>query len=142
MARILGGDGGTGSGAFFKLNLGGPATLRSTGWHNLAVDITEASFTFYVDGILAENVPNTATTLRSFDSVRLGSGLTSLNDAGFDNVKVLLNPEPIPEPSSVALLGVGVFGMLKRRRRQAPAQQPPACKVSCLLGEPSGDGRH
>jgi hypothetical protein len=91
MGRILGYNpneqGATGSGAFFKLNAPG-APLRSTGWHNLAVEISDADFRFYVDGILAEIVPNTF-ALRSYDVVRLGSGLSNANnEAYWDNVKV------------------------------------------------------
>jgi PEP-CTERM motif len=116
MARILGGDGGQGVSAFFKLNLGGASTLRSTGWHNLAVTISDTAFNFYVDGIFSETVANTI-TLRSYDSVRLGSGITSANTANFDNVRVEINPTVIPEPSGAMLLLAG-FGALAAHRRR------------------------
>jgi PEP-CTERM motif-containing protein len=91
MGRVLGYNpneqGATGSGAFFKLNEPG-APLRSAGWHNLAVEISEFDFRFFVDGILSEVVPNTF-TLRSYDVVRLGSGLSNAgNEAFYDNVVV------------------------------------------------------
>lgn len=123
MARILGytvpttadPDGGPaesvgGAGVFFKLNDTGVG-LRSTGWHNLAVEITNADFKFYVDGLLAETVTNTF-TLRSYDTVRIGSGFSATNDANFDNVSV----EIVPEPSAIALLSLGLLGFAKRRR--------------------------
>ena len=127
MARILGytvpttadPDGGPaesigGAGAFFKLNDTGVG-LRSTGWHNLAVEITNLDFKFYVDGILAETVANSF-TLRSYDRVRLGSGLSSLNEAYFDNISVETNP--VPEPSAVALCLLGAAGLAGRPWRR------------------------
>ncbi|MEO7514200.1 MAG: hypothetical protein ABIW93_00190 [Verrucomicrobiota bacterium] len=88
MARLLGLAGNTGGtvSAFFKLN-DAAAPLRSTGWHNLKVVITDTEFKFYVDSILSKTVPNTG-TLRSYDVVRLGSGLSSVAVANFDNVLV------------------------------------------------------
>lgn len=130
MARILGytvpttadPDGGPnesigGAGTFFKLNDFGVG-LRSTGWHNLGVTITDTAFSFYVDGVLSETVAN-AFTLRSYDTVRLGSGITSLNIAAFDDVVVQVNP--VPEPSTVALGLLGSAGLLAGyfRRRSA-----------------------
>jgi hypothetical protein len=128
MARILGytvpavdPNGGpnesyTGAGIFFKLNDYGVG-LRSTGWHNLSVKITDTAFNFYVDGSLAETVANTL-TLRSYDLVRLGSGATSVNEASFDNVLVGVN---VPEPSTAVLSILGALGLAawKRGRRTA-----------------------
>lgn len=125
MARILGytvpttadPDGGPaesvgGAGAFFKLNDTGVG-LRTTGWHNLAVEITNVDFKFYVDGLLAETVANSF-TLSSYDKVRLGSGITAANDANFDNVSVETNP--VPEPGTAALGLLGGLMLLRRRR--------------------------
>src|SRR6267142_6862519 len=54
------------SGAYFKLN-DDPTLLRTTGWHNLKVTITDVDYRFYVDNQLAEVVGNTL-TLRSYDN--------------------------------------------------------------------------
>lgn len=101
-----------GSGAFFKLNDYGVG-LRSTGWHNLAVEISDTEFNFFVDGVLAETVANTF-TLRSYDSVRMGSGLTAGISANFDNVVVETNP--VPEPGTAVLGLLGGLTLLRRRR--------------------------
>jgi len=117
MARILGytptDTGGT-AGSFFKLN-DVLAPLRSTGWHNLAVEITDLNFTFFVDGVLSKTVSQ-AGTLRSYDHLRLGSGLSNAgNESYFDNVIVSVNP--VPEPSTIALALLGGAGFLFLRRR-------------------------
>lgn len=122
MARILGANsnGGT-AGAYFKLNDTG-APLRSTGWHNLKVVITtddglSTDYQFYVDNILAETTLNvgTAASIRSYDNVVLGSGFTNGGvEAYFDDVVV---DYVVPEPSSLALAGLGGLALLRRRRR-------------------------
>src|SRR5688572_16733945 len=70
------------SGAYFKLNDPGTAPLRSTGWHNLKVEIstsngTSQDYRFYVDGILSKTILNVGTVLRSYDTQRIGSGVSS-----------------------------------------------------------------
>lgn len=114
MARILGFN----ANAYFKLNDTG-APLRSTGWHNLAVEISPVDFKFYVDGILSETVLQSAagSVLRSYDVVRLGSGLTSTSEAFFDNVRI----ETVPEPSSSMVAVLGLSACLLRRRRAVTA---------------------
>lgn len=136
MARILGyvvaagadPDGGAdesgtlGSGAFFKLNdaSGNALTKRTLGWHNLKVEISSDNvaqgqdYKFYVDGILAETVNNVGTTVRSYDNIALGSGVSNAStSAFFDNMKL----EVVPEPTSLALLSLGGVSIFARRRR-------------------------
>jgi hypothetical protein len=135
MARILGytpptidPDGGpdeTGtltSGGFFKLNDFANSPLRTTGWNNLKVvigsdDGLSADFEFFVNDTLAERVSNvgTAATLRSYDNVRLGSGLSNAgNAAWYDNFAVEV---VIPEPSTIGLCLMGTLALGCRRRR-------------------------
>ena len=119
MARILGYNpnetGATTAGSFFKLNDVG-APLRSTGWHNLSVVISDVDFRFYVDGILSETVLQ-AGTLRSYDHIRLGSGLSNAGvDSYFDNVRVEV--VTVPEPGMAALLGLGFSGLIALHRRR------------------------
>jgi hypothetical protein len=134
MGRILGytpaavdpdggpGETGTlGSGAFFKLNDFG-APHRSAGWHNLKVIISSddgvsSDYAFYVDGVLRELVSNVgvAGSLRSYEHIRIGSGVSSPQLAHYDNFVL----EAVPEPTALALLGLGGAGLLMRRRRTA-----------------------
>ncbi len=109
MARILGYNGN----AYFKLN-DNSTLLRTTGWHNLAVTISDVDFQFFVDGMLAETVPQTGLTLRSYDVVRLGSGLSSTNPTFFDDVQVLISQ--VPEPTIAAFLGLGLCTLIGFRR--------------------------
>lgn len=116
MARILSytpTDTGATAGSYFKLNTD-PLLLRTTGWHNLAVTISDLDFKFYVDGSLAETVPQTGLTLRSYDVVRLGSGLSATTEAFFDNVLIQVNP--VPEPTTAALAGIGICALIGMRR--------------------------
>ncbi len=133
MARILGHtlvsvdpDGGPvedeangSSGIFIKLNDFGVG-LRSLGWHNLKVVIStddglSSDYAFYVDNQLAELVSNVGTTVRSYDNVTLGSGLSNSSTAVyFDNANVTT----VPEPASLMMLGFGgAFCLLRRRWR-------------------------
>ncbi|MEO6436381.1 MAG: PEP-CTERM sorting domain-containing protein [Tepidisphaeraceae bacterium] len=114
MARILGYDGGTGLSAYFKLNQGS-APLRSTGWHNLKAVLTNTDIKFYVDNILSATEVTAVQATRSYDLVRIGSGLSSTAEAFVDNVLV----QTIPEPTAFALFGVAAAGMAMRRRRRA-----------------------
>ena len=91
-----------GAGAFFKLNDFGVG-LRSLGWHNLKVEITTSDelstdYAFYVDNVLAEKVLDVgaAASIRSYDVIRIGSGLSSLNQAYYDNVYLEFIPFFIP----------------------------------------------
>lgn len=73
----------------------------------MMVQISDLAFNFYVDGILSETVAQ-AGTLRSYDHVRLGSGLPNAGiESYYDNVTVVT--AAVPEPSTVAL---GVTGLL------------------------------
>lgn len=100
---------------FFKLNEGGASTVRSTGWHNLAVEISFVNasmlnFKFYVDNILARTLTNVSVTLRSYDTVFLGSGALATEIAYVDNVRVeSFNPTAVPEAGAFATMGIAGF---------------------------------
>lgn len=137
MARILGytvpttadPDGGAtesvgGAGAFFKLNDFGVGA-RSLGWHNLKVEIStddglSNDFAFYVDGVLAEIVSNvgTAASIRSYDNITIGSGLSNgSTEAFFDNVSLVTAPIPEPGAFAFAALGLGALLFVRKIRR-------------------------
>jgi hypothetical protein len=136
MARILGytvpttadPDGGPaesvgGAGAYFKLN-DFTAPNRSLGWHNFKVIMTtddgiDTDYAFYVDNVLTEKVSpgGVAGSIRSYDVIRIGSGVSTTNQAWYDNMNVEFIAN-VPEPGSFALITIGA-GMFLRRRRAA-----------------------
>ena len=138
MARILGytvpttadPDGGAtesvgGAGAYFKLN-DFAAGARSLGWHNLKVVISTddgvaTDYAFYVDSVLAERVDNIggAGTIRSYDNIAIGSGLTNGGvSAYFDNMSLAVTPVVVPEPATMALVGLTCVSLLAARKRR------------------------
>jgi hypothetical protein len=118
MARILGVDGGTGTSAFFKLDGAGVPT-RSTGWHQLEATIHTSSVDFYVDGVFSKNIVLGGTAAgRLYDTVRMGSNLSSTSSANFDD-QLVQTVAVAPEPATAGLLAVAACGgLLRRSRRQ------------------------
>ncbi|MCC6492334.1 MAG: hypothetical protein IT424_04875 [Pirellulales bacterium] len=141
MARILGytttaidPDGGAnesvvGSGAYFKLNdFGVGLRAASAAWVNLKVvistnDNNSTDYAFYVNNQLAERVENvgTAASIRSYDNVAIGSGLTNGVNAYFDNFSVVT---AVPEASSflaLAAAGLSSLAVVWTRKKRTPA---------------------
>lgn len=100
--------------------LNGPgAPTRTTGWHELKAVFTDTKVEFFVDGVNGLSGLDTfyaaSAGAISFDRVTVGSGLSSANGVAFyDDVLVQL----VPEPSGLALAGLGAAALLIFRRRQ------------------------
>jgi hypothetical protein len=102
-----------GSSNWFNLN-----ASRSAGPHEFIEEIFSDHVNFYVDGALDTTKTYTADVSGGFNSVRLGSALSSANGgAGFDNVSV--STDAVPEPAALGLLGLGGLMTFRRRRRRA-----------------------
>lgn len=106
-----------GSSNWFNLDLGPD---RTVGWHTAEVfgNLDTATYDFYIDGIFSGSAPmgNQGVV---FNWAVMGSGLTSTHGMYFDNVFLGEKPvEPIPEPMSMALAGLGLaaVGAIRRRR--------------------------
>jgi hypothetical protein len=92
-------------------------------WHDVVIEKSGANVTWTVDGLLIATVPVADDTVATGNNIFFGhsdtnaTSSTDVNDEALlftliDNVRV----EVVPEPSSIALLGIGALGMLRRRR--------------------------
>jgi len=109
MARILGVNGS----GYFKLDDAGSPD-RSLGWHELKALISPTDVKFYVDGILSKTQSGLSLGGKNYDTLRLGSGLSSTAEAFYDDMTVAT--VAAPEPGALSLLAVVAIPFLRRRR--------------------------
>jgi hypothetical protein len=161
MARILGysnpvvdPDGGPNEeGAaetFIKLNDFDPTPLdniadgpgaRSEGWHNLKVNIstpngTDTNYNFYVDNVLAEHILVTGSSPRTYSHLRMGAGVSSTEDAYYDNYKIEFIPAPVTNDADFNEDGVIDAGDYPSWRKF----NPTATGATEAMGDADGDG--
>ena len=93
--------------------------IRSFGWHNFRFEITGNSVDLYVDNILDPNFNDRAiNSVMNYDWIDIGSALSGNTMAYFDNVNVAIVQGPVPEPSTMLLLGSGLIGLAGYGRRK------------------------
>jgi hypothetical protein len=102
-------------------NGGGTAfSITDTNLHNFALSLVRTNtgiyFTLAVDGVVKETGLDTSGIHTNFDVVYFGSGSLNNFDYRLDNVSLMA--VVIPEPSALALVGLGLLGVLALRRRR------------------------
>jgi hypothetical protein len=101
---------GTNITAGYKVeNWAGGVLINDSGDNPMMLTSEWATYTF--DFLVDAN-----TTSMKFVPLMVGQGGGS--KAGFDNVGVFGNTGAVPEPSSLALISLGVVGLVARRRRK------------------------
>ena len=107
-----------------EFNTGFTSGIPAAGaWHNYAVEFTSTTVEFFVDEVSRGSLDLTTFNGGSFlgySNAWVGAGNTgATTSAGFpiswsDNFQV---GAPVPEPTSFALAGLAVVGLLSRRRK-------------------------
>ncbi len=90
------------------------APNRSVGWHEFKIVLEGTTASFFVDGVLGRTI--TRGTVATIDSVVLGSGLSSANQPAFYDDFLVSASAPVPEPATLAALGLGAVALVRRRR--------------------------
>lgn len=100
------------SGAWIQL-----AATRSVGWHTFEFDIRATTVDLKIDGVIDANFNNLHWNGGAvYNLIKVGSALSSNTTADYDNISVVV----VPEPSIVAFSLLAGFGLLwhvvKRQR--------------------------
>ncbi len=97
-------------------------------WVHLALIRADGLTTFYIDGV-AQGAPLATAPVNSSPHISVKPGGSAYFDGGIDEARVVTFDsgestgavigalQGVPEPSSVALFGIGCLALLRRRRR-------------------------
>lgn len=113
--------------AFRGVGGGFSAAVNDSNWHKVVITgsasalAADADLEISLDGVVFAGNTITGGAAHTLDTIQISGRPDGANNrfvaAGFDNV-MIYNSSTVPEPSSVALLGLGGFAMLLRRRKK------------------------
>lgn len=93
------------------------SNVRSVGWHHFELTIAPNTASLTIDGNAVPELSNRAWNGGiSYDWLNLGSAVSSVTGAYFDNISLTL--VPVPEPSTLALCVLGGLTLVCRRASQ------------------------
>lgn len=118
LTKVPSGDAST-AGTAVTASISNTIPVFGTTSHALRLDLTRVAgggiqIDSYFDGSLITSATDTSTPYSSFDNIRIGQN-SSTTEFQIDNV--LVETSVIPEPSSVALLGLASLVLCLQRRR-------------------------
>jgi hypothetical protein len=111
------------------------SVARTPGWHELRLEITPTGYSSFVDNMVTGSVTGNFT----FDTVLLlVSGPSRTGTFYFDDFTATVETtSPVPEPSTISLLGLGVVGLVRRalKARNAFGRHGAGVRIRFLISK-------
>lgn len=93
-------------------------SLDYNDWHTMKIRYADSTLEYYVDDVKMGPTHTGVNFTSGFDAVALQAYYrgTGYSDVYLDNLTVVGGKSPIPEPATMALLGLGGLALLRKRK--------------------------